>query len=47
MRFSFLLSSGLIMILMLLSNVFNQDDPTDDIKEAAPAAPKPADEQQS
>ncbi|EFH39339.1 hypothetical protein ARALYDRAFT_920500 [Arabidopsis lyrata subsp. lyrata] len=24
-----------------------QDDPTDDIKEAAPAAPKPADEQQS
>ncbi|CAH8278754.1 unnamed protein product [Arabidopsis lyrata] len=24
-----------------------QDDPTDDIKETAPAAPKPADEQQS
>jgi len=33
---------------MILSNVFfNQDDVADDIKEAAPAAAKPADEQQS
>ncbi|AEE82710.1 general regulatory factor 1 [Arabidopsis thaliana] len=45
---SILLSCGLILIMMILSNVFfNQDDVADDIKEAAPAAAKPADEQQS